>query len=46
MTDLENLGKLLFGKVDTVADGLADGREDLLDLVLGLDVVDCCQLLN
>lgn len=39
-THLENLGELLLGKLDTGRDGLPDGREDLLDLVLGLNVVD------
>jgi hypothetical protein len=39
-THVENLGELLLGKLDTGRDSLPDGREDLLDLVLGLNVVD------
>lgn len=41
VTHLENLGQLLLGKLDTAANGLSDVGEDLLDLVVGLNVVDC-----
>jgi len=39
--ELENLGELLLGVLDTAANGLSDLSEDLLNLVLGLDVSDC-----
>lgn len=39
-TYLKDVGKLVFGKLDTVADSLSDGSKDLFNLVLRLDVVD------
>jgi hypothetical protein len=40
-TYLKNVRKLVLGEADTTANGLSDSGEDLLNLVLALDVVDC-----
>lgn len=37
---LKDAGKLVLGKLDTVADSLSDGSKDLFNLVLRLDVVN------
>jgi hypothetical protein len=41
VTYVKDGAQLLLGELDTAGDGVTDGSEDLLDLVTGLDVVDC-----
>lgn len=40
LTYLKDVGKLVLGKLNTVADSLSDGSKDLFNLVLRLNVVN------
>lgn len=43
-THTQDCRELVFGEADTVGDSVTDDGEDLLDLVLRLDVVDCTSI--
>lgn len=40
LTYLKDVGKLVLGKLDTVANSLSDGSQNLFNLVLRLNVVN------